>query len=113
MKNFLSKNWKRIIYLVAIIFIIFNFISTLLTKNTIIDDFYKYGPDYKRPDIVIQIDEKEIVSGESTITKSISDNTGMPDNLARGVLILAGGILIIMVISNIIEGNSASSAKKK
>ena len=73
MKKFLSNNWKRIIYIVAAGFIIYNIILTILTKNTIIDDFYIYGQDYKKPSISINVNTDGIAGDEESIAKTISD----------------------------------------
>ena len=112
MKKFLSNNWKRIIYIVAAGFIIYNIIMTILTKNTIIDDFYIYGQDYKKPSISINVNTDGIAGDEESIAKTISDNTGMSDELAQGVLLLAGGILVILIISSLFEGDPAPAKKK-
>jgi hypothetical protein len=48
MKNYLSKNWKKILYFVTIIIIVFNTVRTVMTPNAVIDDYYKYGAEYVR-----------------------------------------------------------------
>ena len=45
MKSFLSKYWKRILILIAGIFIAINVISKCTAPHTLPQEYAKYGPD--------------------------------------------------------------------
>jgi hypothetical protein len=125
MKNYLSKNWKKILYFVTIIIIVFNTVRTVMTPNTIIDDYYKYGPEYVRvndsngnSNINSEEVKEGVNNGIGTITDGMTnvlvDNTGIPPELARGIIVFTSLFLVILILSSVLSGgSSAQPAKKK
>ena len=47
------------------------------------------------------------------IVNNVSNSTGLPSNLAKGIVVFAFGFILILIISNLTEGSSGSGGKKK
>ncbi len=118
MKNFFSKRWKRIVYIITALIVFFNTAKTIVTPNRIIDDFYDYGPDYAVTLSNKSSNNQDSIKDEAEdvavgLTDSLADKANIPPELARGIVIFTCGFLIILIISNILEGGKAQPAKKK
>ena len=105
MKNFLSKNWKMILIIIAGIFICLNVFQKCIAPHTLVNEYAKYGPDVEAVDF----------SGKANnVVNQVSEimpNNGSND-IVRIALILGVGLLIAVIISNLTSGK-ASSGKKK
>lgn len=130
MKNFISKNWKRILLIIGGIFIAINLIHIIITPATIPQDFLEYGPDIESDifdktneiaEDVTDINFSSTNSGETSdeelannenpsIVDKVSDSTGMPQNLTKGLLFFGLALAAVMVIAGITDG---SDDKKK
>lgn len=124
MKKFISKNWKNIILIIGGIFILIDLLGIVTTPATIPQDFLEYGPNIES-DIFDKVNDSanelgnidvsnDSNSGESSdLTTSISDKTGIPPELSRGLLIFGVGFVLIVIISSIVEGSGGGDKKKK
>lgn len=63
MKNFISKNWKNILIIIGVIFIVIDLFYILIIPATIQEDFLEYGPNV----------EYDIFDGASSITNDIKN----------------------------------------
>ena len=115
MKNYISKNWKNIFIIIGVAFIVVNLFFKITTPANIPQDFLNYGPDIES-DI---FDGANNISNEITeidesgdIVTNVAETTGIPTNLAKGILIFAFGFILILIISNLTEGSSGGKKKK-
>ena len=113
MKKFIMRHWRRIIYFFAGFAILVNLILVWTTPKTIIDDFYKYGPDYKY-DIIDRAGDVNIDAESRTdsMAQDLSYNSGLSDNASKAVVIVAILICFLLIFQNVIDGNTASAEKK-
>ena len=116
MKSFVMKHWRRIIIAFSGLAILINLISVCTMPTTIIDDFYRYGPNYSR-DIIdkasnIDVDNMTVEEATEEMENDLSYRSGMPDNLSKGAIIVAILICFLLIFQNIIDGNSAAAKKK-
>lgn len=116
MKKFISKNWKNIFISIGVIFIVINLLFKIISPATIPQDFLEYGPNIES-DI---FDSANDISNGITkiedsgdIVNNVSNSTGLPSNLAKGIVVFAFGFILILIISNLTEGSSGSGGKKK
>ena len=70
MKNFINKNWKNILIIIGVIFLVIDLFYIIVTPATIPQDFYKYGPNIESDIFDSAIDVSDqigdyIVSGEN------------------------------------------------
>lgn len=105
MKNFLSKYWKKILIVIATIFIIMNIMSKCAAPHILTTEYAKYGPEPK--------DSVKISAGEviSNVTKEVKDTPPISEEMVRICLILAGGLLLACIISDLTT--KKAPAKKK
>lgn len=130
MKNFISKNWKNIFIIIGGIFILIDLLTIISTPATIPQDFLEYGPNIESDifdtvndtvdDTAENIKDGNISdastseSGESVnIVTNISEKTGIPPELSRGLLFVGAAIIIIVILSSIIEGSGSADKNKK
>ena len=113
MKSFVMKHWRNIIIVFSGFAILINLILVWTTPATIIEDFYKYGPDYSH-DIIDKAGEVNINAEEKTnsMAETVSANSGMSDNLSKGFVVCAILICFLLIFQNVIDGNQASAKKK-
>ncbi len=111
MKNFISKQWRNIIFFFTGLAILINLINVSITPATVVEDYYKYGPTYSYEFIPkdIDIDIEENIDDTAI---SMSDETGIDGSLARNIIIIAILIVLLLVFGNIIDGGSAPAKKK-
>ncbi len=112
MKTFIMNNWRKIIFVIAGIVILVNFISMVTTPATIADDYYRYGPSYEE-DIIDKASNLNINAEEKTEegAETLSQKSGMPMDAARPIIILTILIIAILIVQNAIDGSSASAKK--
>lgn len=102
MKNFLSKYWKRILILIAGIFIAINVISKCVAPHILVDEFAEYGPNVEKS---VHIDTGEIIS-------EVKASSPFNEDMFRLVIILVVGLVAAAIIAEITTKKS-SGAKKK
>ena len=116
MKEYLSKNWKKVIYIICGIAIAFNLFRVVFTPARIPEEFYKYGPEIKYDLVDKSVDTAEDAEGKAeegvgTLTDLVADSTGYSDSNARMIVIISLLICGVLILSTIIDGDA--SAKKK
>ena len=102
MKSFLSKNWKKILIIIAIIFIVLNMINKCIAPHILVEEYAKYGRDVEASNISVY---------SSEFLAEAREAAPVPDDIFRLLIILVGGILIVVIISEL--ASKKSSAKKK
>ena len=123
MKELISKNWKKILYVITGIFIIVDLFFICTSPATIPQDFLEYGPtveedifditDDTTDDVantVVEEIEKPAESGE--LVGQISEDTGFSPNLVKGLLVFGIALIVILALSNIVDGVGGDKKKK-
>lgn len=119
MKNFISKNWKNIFYIIGGILIVIDLFFIATTPASVSQDFLKYGPTVEN-DIVdstteftenVELPKED--SGDSSLVEDISEGTGIPFDLTKVVIVFAIGLAVLLVLSSIMDGSGDSDKKKK
>ncbi len=115
MKNFISKNWKKILYTITGILMVIDLFFIVTSPATISQDFLKYGPDIKG-DVIDSsenlTDKIEEPSTSGEIIQQIADDTGFSPDLVKGILIFGIALVLILALSGIIDGSSSDKKKK-
>ena len=115
MKNFISKNWKNILITIGGIIIALNLFNKFTTPATIPQDFLEYGPNVEHDifDTVENIpNEVEDIGSSDDIVDDVSNKTGLPNDLSKGLVVVLAGVFVIFIISAITEKPSADKKKK-
>lgn len=105
MKNFLSKYWKKILIMIAAIFIIMNIMSKCAAPHILTTEYAKYGPE---PKDSVNINAGGVISN---VTNEVKDTPPISEEMVRICLILAGGLLLACIISDLTT--KKAPAKKK
>ncbi len=105
MKNFLSKYWKKILIVIAAIFIIIDIISKCSAPHVLTNEYAKYGPDIEDS---VNINAGGVISN---VTNEVKDTPPISEEMVRICLILAGGLLLACIISDLTT--KKAPAKKK
>ena len=116
MKEYLSKNWKKVIYIICGICIAFNLFRVVATPAKIPEEFYKYGPEVKYDLIDRGVNatenaEDSASDGVDTLTGMVADSTGYSDSNARMIVIISLLICGVLILSTLID--DGAPAKKK
>lgn len=116
MKNFLSKYWKRILILIASVFIIINIVNKCVAPHTLIGEIAEYGPD------ISSSQEKENGEDETTeksgenlsdsIVNNITENSPFNGEMVRIIAIFAIALIGVCVISDLANKKSSGGKKK-
>ena len=118
MKNFLSKNWKRILILIAGIFIAINVVNKCMAPRTLIEEFGKYGPDVEKKNYfasgsLINTSGNSLISGEnSNFIEGTSFSSPLTAEMTKVALFIGGGIIIALILTEL-ANKKPSSGKKK
>ena len=104
MKKFITNNWKKILIIIGVVFIIMNLITKLTIDKTLLSDYIKYGKDIEKPDIIGNV--SEAVSGATTEAPFGSD-------LIKFIMILVGLILLIVILTSLGDKAAANAKAKK
>ena len=102
MKEYISNNWKKILYFICGLVIIVDVVLILITPNNVISDYYKYGPKYETHVIDIETDSTEII-------EKTAEETGTSFDTAKLIVIF----IAVLVFALIIDDISQSREKKK
>lgn len=103
MKNFLSKNWKRILILIAGIFIAVNIFHKVTAPRSLVSEFTQYGPDVENTS-TLDIHPTEVMN-------EVRASAPVSDDVFRILMVLVIGIFAALVISDL--ANKKPAAKKK
>ena len=106
MKKFLSKYWKRILILIASIFIIINIVSKCVAPHVLVDEFGVYGPDVESA-----VKSGEIINATDIVDKA-QDSSPFPEDVTRLILVFIVGIVGALVIGEITTKKSSGGKKK-
>ena len=115
MKKFISKNWKNIFLIIGGILIAIDLIFIITTPATVPQDFLEYGSEVESDifDGVNNISEDvKNLNNSGELVSDVSNQTGLSPELARGLLIIGVGLIIIFIISALMEGSSSDKKKK-
>jgi len=118
MKDFISKNWKKIFYIIGGILIAIDLFFLITTPGSIPQDFLKYGPDVESDifdntaGITEEVKDLE-VSGDNLLPDPVEDNTLASPNLVKGLIIFGIVLIVILAFSATIEGSGSGGKKKK
>lgn len=104
MKKFLSKNWKKILIIIAIIFIILNIVHKVIAPHILVEEYAKYGADVAAANI--SIDASNIINDIKE-----SKPAGIPNDVFRLLIILVVGIFAAVIISDISTKKPAPKKK--
>lgn len=104
MKNFLSKNWKKILIILTIVFIAFNIIHKVVAPHILVEEYAKYGADVAPANIDINA---------SNIINEVKENApaGIPNDIFRLLIILVVGILAAVILSDLATKKPAPKKK--
>ena len=105
MKNFLSKYWKNFLIVITTIFIIINIISKCSAPHILTSEYAKYGPTVENS---VNGNAGEVISG---VTSEIKNTPPISEEMVRICLILAAGLLLACIISDLTA--KKAPAKKK
>ncbi len=116
MKEYLSKNWKKVIYIICGIAIAFNLFKVIFTPAKIPEEFYKYGPDIKYDLVDRGADTAEDAGekaseGVDTLTDFVADSTGYSDSNARMIVMVSLLICGVLILSTLIDDGAAGKKK--
>ena len=126
MKDFISKNWKKIFYVIGGALIVIDLFLISTTPGVIPQDFLKYGPDIEsdifdsslevtdniEAEVTDKIEETE-GSGDDLVSNIMGDDASVSPELMKGLMFFGIAFIVIMVLSAVIDGSSGGSAKKK
>ena len=128
MKDFISKNWKKIFYIIGGIIIVVDLFFIITTPGTIPQDFYEYGPTIESDifDNTIETADKvkdeakdEITEGENLLDSPVDSPVSgdsilsSTSSIPKGLIIFGIIFIVIFALSGVIEGSGGSSKKKK
>ena len=106
MKKFLSKYWKRILIIIASIFIILNIVNKCVAPHVLVDEYGVYGPEV----------EASTISGEmmnsSEIMEKVESTSPFPEDMTRLILVLVVGLVGAVIIGEITTKKSSGGKKK-
>ena len=111
MKNFISKNWKNILFIIGGIFILIDLLGIIITPATIPQDFLEYGPNIdsdlfdKVNNVTSEIKDLDVSGEASNFIPEISSNTSNSPDFIKLILVFGAFFIIIIILSNIIEGS--------
>ncbi len=117
LKNFISKNWEKILVIICVIIMIVILIGKVSAPKTIIEDYAKYGKY-----ISIESTSGSLVSGESGDFSLISSTTGIykgftsaNPELVKIAALIIGAILAVVIITSLpgMFGAKKDDKKKK
>ncbi len=106
MKTLLTKYWKRILILIAVIFIVINIVNKCVAPHIIVDEYAKYGPDVNYEDSSLNI-----VGGSNDLMNDVQKNSPFDENMFRIIVLFVILIIGALLLGDIVS--KKSTAKKK
>lgn len=124
MKKYFDKVWKKVFLIIGIALISFSLFNIITAETVIKEQFLEYGPEVETDifdatgefagDVEDKVNNELESSGEdSGIVSDVSDSTGLSPDLTKMLLVLGIGVIVILVFSELVEGSSGGSDKKK
>lgn len=125
MKDFISKNWKKIFYIIGGIMIAIDLFFIITTPGTIPQDFYEYGPNIESDifdnsmetadKVTDEIKDIEVSGEENLLPSPVPENSNLPSNsnLTKGLIIFGIIFIVFFALSGVIDGSGGSGKKKK
>ena len=103
MKSFLSKNWKRILIIIAIVLIVLNLISKIRAPHILVYEFSKYGQNISN--------KGKLINPDGLLSHAVLPETNLPSEIVRLAIVL---IVAIVGISILVDfSNKKEEPKKK
>jgi len=114
MKNYISKNWKKIFLIIGAIFLVIDLFFIITIPATIPEDFLQYGPNVESDifDGVDNISDLDTADKEQELVNNVTQNTGMSPDLARNLLVFGFVFIVLLVLGSIIDKEGGSDKKK-
>lgn len=129
MKDFISKNWKKLFYIIGGIIIAIDLFFIITTPGTIPQDFYDYGPtvesdifdnSMKKADEVTDkvtdnIENSELSDEENLLPSPVPEDSNISSNsdLTKKLIIFGIVFVVFFALAGIIDGSSGGAKKKK
>ena len=129
MKDFISKNWKKLFYIIGGIIIAIDLFFIITTPGTIPQDFYDYGPtvesdifdnSMKKADeatdkITDNIENSEVSNEENLLPSPVPEDSDIPSNsdLTKKLIIFGIIFIVFFALAGIIDGSGGGAKKKK
>ena len=129
MKDFISKNWKKLFYIIGGIIIAIDLFFIITTPGTIPQDFYDYGPtvesdifdnSMKKADeatdkITDNIENNEVSNEENLLPSPVPEDSDIPSNsdLTKKLIIFGIIFIVFFALAGIIDGSGGGAKKKK
>lgn len=125
MKDFISKNWKKIFYIIGGIIIAIDLFFIITTPGTIPQDFYEYGPNIESDifdnsmetadKVTDEIKDIEVSGEENLLPSPVPEDSNLPSNsnLTKGLIIFGIVFIVFFALSGVIDGSGGSGKKKK
>ena len=119
MKKFINKNWKKLIYLITGITIIYNIYLAVKIPATIPTEFEEYATENGITTLAdfTYISGEKIVetanNGINQLTNFVEEKGNLDNSQAKAVIF---GVLLVcgvLIISNILDGSDSKPAPKK
>lgn len=119
MKKFINKNWKKLIYLITGITIIYNIYLAVKIPATIPTEFEEYATENgitTLADFTYIYGEKIVETannGINQLTNFVEEKGNLDNSQAKAVIF---GVLLVcgvLIISNILDGSDSKPAPKK
>ncbi len=102
MKQYISTNWKKILFIICGLVVAINLVLILVTPNNVINDYYKYGPVYSKNLVDINADGSELI-------EKTAEETGTSFDTAKIIIVFAGLLVGCLILDDIMQ----SKEKKK
>lgn len=129
MKDFISKNWKKLFYIIGGIIIAIDLFFIITTPGTIPQDFYDYGPtvesdifdnslkkaDEVTDEVTDNIENSELADEENLLPSPVPEDSNIPSNsdLTKKLIIFGIVFVVFFALAGIIDGSSGGAKKKK
>ncbi len=97
MKEYISKNWKKILFAICGLVTIINVVLIIVTPNNILKDYYDYGPKYSYDMIDIEAEGNDLVE----IT---AEKTGTSFGAAKIIVIFSVLLIGCLILDDIMQG---------
>ncbi|MBR6253373.1 MAG: hypothetical protein IKR04_06030 [Clostridia bacterium] len=101
MKQYISTNWKKILYVICGLILLLNLVLTLRTPNKVVSDYYEYGPKYETGILDIDADGQELTDD---LIERTADETGTSFDTAKLIVVFIVLFLACLILDDIMQG---------
>jgi len=102
MKEYISSNWKKILFIICGLVVVIDLVLILVTPNNVISDYYKYGPKYETNIIDINADGTDLI-------EKTAEETGTSFDTAKLIVLFSAIVVAGIILDDIMQ----SKDKKK